>query len=270
MTSPLPGTRKWRIANSLWVLPTFAFGLLTWTSFLFIGARTKTRTWTISAVVYLIGVVGIFVLMGMSGPTESEVSAGAAPPTATQEAMGDWGAGLIIALWVGGIVHALLARPHYLHKLTQSQPRQPFVPTYPHPIDRSPAPDWVGVDQRQFWGQPTTQPPVSMPPSPRPAPVSAPPVTGHGRSPNPLTKTSARVAINNAGPQELATLGLSTDAAMAVLAARERSGGFRDVRDFASAAGLKPHELLRITDHLDFAEAAPTRAAPSMGRRLDL
>ncbi|MGY0503430.1 ComEA family DNA-binding protein [Nocardia sp. FBN12] len=263
MTGPLPGTRNWRITHSLWVLPAFACGLLTWTSFLFIGARTKTRIWTISAVVYLIGIVGAIVLMGMSGPTESEVAAGATPPTATQQAYSDWGAGLLIAVWLAGITHALLARPHYLHKLAQTEQRQPLVPVYPGATDRSAAPDWVGVDPRQFWGPPTStpQPPVSVPPSARPTPVSAPPV---------LAKTSTRVAVNNAGAPELATLGLSTGAATAVLAARERSGGFRDVRDFAAAAGLKPHELVRITDRLDFADAAPTRATPSMGRRLDL
>ncbi|MFC6009565.1 ComEA family DNA-binding protein [Nocardia lasii] len=319
----MPGTRNWRITHSLWVLPTFACGLLTWTSFLYIGLRTKTRAWTLCGVIYLVGAVACFVLMTLSGASKSEVAEGATPPTSTQQAYGDWGAGLMLAIMFGGVVHALLARPHYLYKLAQTELRQqPFVPVYPQVPAYQPAPDWVGADPRQFWGPPAGAPyghtatgfgqPVGTPQShavasgfgqplgtpatdPYGQPVGTPPghtvASGFGQpvdtpsgnaaapwghaSPDPvgsqppsLAKSPTRIAVNTAGERELATLGLSDAATRAVLAARERSGGFRDVHEFGSVAGLKPHELSRISDRLDF--AAPPRAVQNLGRRLDL
>jgi serine/threonine protein kinase len=98
-----PGTRDgpglpgpgWKLRHSLWMLPTVLFGLATWVSFGYIGARHQRRSWLIAAAVYLILDVLVFVLLALtpfSGPGI------------------DWGLDgtfLLLALWPAGIIHAL-------------------------------------------------------------------------------------------------------------------------------------------------------------------
>lgn len=302
MTAPLAGTRGWRIGNSLWLLPLFCCGLLTWTSFLYIGARTRNRVWLISGAVYLIATIAVFVLIAKSGPSTSDVAAGATPPTSGQKAMSDWGAGLMLAMWLAGIVQGLLARPHYLHTLHLAQPQPVLVPQYGQAAPAVAAPAWTGLDPNAYWAPQHTgsasAPPAAVPSAYAAPPVpSVPPVLGPpaGSSatpadavpPNvvpadspkrtglppqhtpPPVSARSRIAVNTAGAAEFVTLGLSERAIAAVLAARERGGGFRDLREFTAAAELKPHELRQISDRLDFSGAA-SHVAPVAGRRLDL
>jgi hypothetical protein len=98
-----PGTRAgpglpgagWKLRHSLWMLPIVPFGLGTWISFGYIGARHQRRSWLVAAAVYLIlDVLGlVFVVMSpISGPET------------------DWGliAGfLFLAMWPAGVIHAL-------------------------------------------------------------------------------------------------------------------------------------------------------------------
>lgn len=271
MSGALPRDRGWRTTHSLWLLPNLlCCGFAAWVGFLYIGLRTKNRAWLISSFAYFAGAVAAVVLLSMSGPSDEDVAKGAAPPTSTQDAIGDWGAGLMIALWMGGIVHSLLARPHFLYALDQlERARYSTVPMYPNPIQQQPAPTWLTGDPQQYWAQnpQTTAPPPrtgyeptvhAQPVQPAPAPA-----------PEPTAAPVPRIPVNSASFHELSALGLTDEVVAAVLQARIRAGGFRDIQEFATAAGLKPHELQRIKDRLEFSGApgAPNR---SFGRRLDL
>lgn len=345
MSTPFPGKPGWRAANSLWVIPTLiCCGLLTWTSFLYIGVRTRRRVWIISAAVYFAAAVGMIVLMALSGPTDDELATGKTPPrTHTQQTISDWSGGYIIALWFGGVVHALLARPHYLHTLYGRTQQPVQAPMYPNQIHQpQPQPhEWLTGSPQQYWGPTTSQPlpeaapgtgelppnpanqyggpwpgnPWSAPqaqsgnawPAPRaqaadawaapaekatagtpfvdrdaptqrrvdlPAPPDFATPPADAATPTPAASfapgSTRRIAVNTASAQELSALGLPNDTVTAVLTTRDRNGGIPDIAAFASAAGLKPHELHRFADRLDFSGApapAPVRAA---ARKLDL
>ncbi|WP_067547533.1 ComEA family DNA-binding protein [Nocardia crassostreae] len=301
MNGALPGTHGWRTANSLWIIPTFLCGFLTWASFLYIGVRTKHRPWLISAAVYFAATIGIFVLLGLSGPTDDDVASGkAAPPTPTQQTIDDWGAGALIAVWIGGIVHALLAHPHYLHRIQSGVPRQhPPMPLYPNPIREPQAPTWLTDDTQHYWAAPAAPGFVAGNAQGRWAPPGAPaagaawPTSGQPQQwashpptatpvaawPDPRALVAApdsaapdsnsRVLVNTASAEQFSALALGPDTVAAVLAARDRSGGIRDLQEFASVSGLKPHELRRIADRLDFTGATP-QPARALGRKLDL
>ncbi|GAB4584847.1 hypothetical protein Ntsu_26790 [Nocardia sp. IFM 10818] len=278
MNGALPGTHGWRVANSLWIIPTFLCGFLTWTSFLYIGVRTKNRSWLISAAVYAAATVGLIVLLSLGGPTDADVAAAKAPPrTRTQETISDWGSGALIAVWLGGIVHALLARPHYLHRLHTAQQQRPPMPVYPNPIRNPQGPTWLTGDPQQYWTGPSGPPP-QHPVPPGPAYRAGPPVdtsqqvTTKIRHAQPAVAIAAtgRVPVNTASAEQLSALGLDAGTVVAVLEARD-SGGIRDLRQFSSASGLKPHELQRIADRLDFSGTAAAAQPPhALGRRLDL
>ncbi|MBG6238546.1 DNA uptake protein ComE-like DNA-binding protein [Mycetocola sp. CAN_C7] len=55
--------------------------------------------------------------------------------------------------------------------------------------------------------------------------------------------------------------------AKAVVAERTKRGGFSSLEDFATTAGMQPHEIVRLRDEA-FCSPRP-RAARSFGRRLD-
>lgn len=304
MSGALPRDRGWRTTHSLWLLPNLlCCGFAAWAGFLYIGLRTKNRAWLISSFAYFAGAVAAVVLLSMSGPSDEDVAKGSAPPTSTQDALGDWGAGLMIALWMGGIVHSLLARPHFLYALDQlERTRYSTVPMYPNPIQQQSAPTWLTGDPQQYWAQnpQTTAPPPmtgyeptvhAQPVQPPPAPAPAPqPAAAQGLWPGTSTPpvepvkpiapadptvqwqdagSVPRIPVNSASFHELSALGLTDEVVAAVIQARIRAGGFRDVQEFATAAQLKPHELQRIKDRLEFS-GAPGTPNRSFGRKLDL
>lgn len=96
--SPLR-SRLWRAWHSAWVVPALlGCGFWTWLSFLYIGIRARRRNWLLIAVAYAALLVGAISVAGISNS-----------PWATNLA-GTW----LLALWVGGSVHALLVNRSYL------------------------------------------------------------------------------------------------------------------------------------------------------------
>lgn len=153
MSLPQPGSPRWRVTHSLWILPTFLLGLLTWGSFFYIGIRTGKRAWLITGGVYLLLVIGCFVAMGFSGPTTDELAAGAPPRTHSEEIVNTWLSGALVANWIAGFVHALLVRPQYLHLLWEKSagPQHAITPVYPNRIQPQSANGWIGGDPQQYW-----------------------------------------------------------------------------------------------------------------------
>ena len=74
--------------------------------------------------------------------------------------------------------------------------------------------------------------------------------------------------MNTANQRALAKLtGMDRRLAKALIAERTKRGGFGSLEDFATAAGLQPHELVRLRDEA-FCSPRP-RAARTFGRRVD-
>lgn len=77
------------------------------------------------------------------------------------------------------------------------------------------------------------------------------------------------VDVNKASRRELARLpGMDRESARAVVTERDRRGGFASLEDFARAAGLQPHEAVRLRAHA-FCSPRP-RPPRTFARRVDL
>ena len=75
--------------------------------------------------------------------------------------------------------------------------------------------------------------------------------------------------MNTASQRELSRLsGMDRRKAKALIAERTKRGGFASLEDYGTAAGLQPHEIVRLGDEA-FCSPRP-RASRSFGRRLDL
>lgn len=139
----------------------------------------------------------------------------------------DWSAGLYFAAWLACIVHACLINPQWLRwKATH-------VPWYER---LSPAPV----------GHTSPTGPVASFQHTMPAWVTSPSV--------------GSLDVNTATVDQLAGLpGFDTARAARTVAEREARGGFASMADFASAAGLAPHEVVRVRD---LVTCPPPRSAP--------
>lgn len=84
----------WKVLHSLWMLPTLLFGIGTWLSFAYIGARHRRPSWFVAAAVYLVLAVAAFALIG-SAPENKDTIAS------------DTGMVLWLLSWPAGIIHAL-------------------------------------------------------------------------------------------------------------------------------------------------------------------
>ncbi|MFE6919672.1 helix-hairpin-helix domain-containing protein [Nocardia sp. NPDC057663] len=303
MTLPQqPGSPRWRILHSLWILPAFVLGMLTWASFFYIGARTGKRAWLIAGLVYLLVLIGIFVGVEHSGPTVAEVAAGAPPKTGQERIVDTWTTGVIFANWIAGFAHVLLIRTQYLEllwiRLTSRQtmfapmyPNQvPPQPVYPNQIQPQSGSPWLADGSRQYWApQPAPQPastPLPGTPWQQPAVSAMPPFdprlaaqradvpavaagTNWGSAGPGGSLRDDRVDVNSATAEELVEAGIPVGAVVAVVNAREHNGPLRDLRDFASVTGLKPHELQPFANRLAYSETVAAASA-SRGRKLDL
>jgi hypothetical protein len=105
---PLLHDRAWRRRNSRWLWPAVGgVGFLTWTSFLYIGVKAKRTSWLVAAALYFIAFVICFVLIGMA----PELPDGSADTSSWQSNVGTL---LALAVWFGGIVHALITNRQWL------------------------------------------------------------------------------------------------------------------------------------------------------------
>ncbi|MDR2252844.1 MAG: helix-hairpin-helix domain-containing protein [Bifidobacteriaceae bacterium] len=81
---------------------------------------------------------------------------------------------------------------------------------------------------------------------------------------------AASLDANTASAGELAqAVGIGRQTAERIVAVRAERGGFANLDDLTRAAGLQPHEALRLRGKVVFG-VAPTRLAPHQGRILDV
>jgi len=110
----------WEIVNSLWILPCFFIGLLSWASFIYIGRRVAKRKYVLWGIVYTIPVIAISI-----GVSASEH---AGDPYYD---MVDDIAGLVFFIsWIASILHAFIIRKEYLVLLSQKEESQNFGRQY--------------------------------------------------------------------------------------------------------------------------------------------
>jgi hypothetical protein len=102
----------------VWILLTTFAGLTTWVAFGLVGWRWRRPRWLFWPVVYLVGIVAAFALD---------------PFTLTSRWGSNLGVVLFVAVWVGGMVHALVLRAR-LDRTTGAASEQP------PPTDRPPPP----------------------------------------------------------------------------------------------------------------------------------
>lgn len=241
---------KWRRRHSAWLLaPILGAGILTFVGFLYVAARTRKKQWWKFALGYTLASALIMVLMET---TKSANGSGS-----------DWGSGLAMTVWFGGIVHASLLNREWLRWRATSQPwyansTNPDTTT-PAPV-RLPLPPQIanlGVDPANYYAPgPPAQTTTTAQPAPAPS-YAGPPVD-----------------VNTATEAQLAQLpGITADIANKITALRKTSGGFADVDDLARKAGLEPHQLVRLRPYVTATTPPEDHIGPrqpNTGRILDI
>jgi len=125
---------RWWWRHSLWIIWTFAFGLLSWVSFFYIGVRARSATWIVAGLVYLLPVIAFFASLGTWW----------------------WRIALPTMLAMGAIsvAHALAARPKYRAIMFGDVPGK-ALPAAPQPpplmrgVERPALPQSPDVEARE-------------------------------------------------------------------------------------------------------------------------
>lgn len=277
--------KGWRRRHSAWLLaPILGCGMLSFVGFVYVAIRVQTRKFWAAAAISSAGSAAIWVAMALSGDL-SETGESSTDTTS------DWSAGLAVAVWVALLVYGFVLNRDYLRwraGLTESSAwyNQPTTSTSSGDTQApvvngldSNGPGFLGVNQSDYFAAaPTPSAPATpaYPPHPvRPAPQ--PPVQ------NPPPQSGDPVDVNHATAYSLAhTLGIEPILASRVIAVRDSRGGFVNLDDMVSSAGLQPHELLKFRNRVTFgapaarppgpstSAAPPPTDGPSGGRILDI
>ncbi|HEX5365947.1 MAG TPA: serine/threonine-protein kinase [Acidimicrobiales bacterium] len=97
----------WRLRHSAWMLAALPLGLTTWAGFLYIALRSGRRAWGWAAGAYGVAVIAVLVLAATS-PVGADGRSDA----------GSWqstlGAAVLVATWLVGCAHALIANRRWL------------------------------------------------------------------------------------------------------------------------------------------------------------
>lgn len=248
-------SRLWRLRVSSWLLvPVVTLGLGTGLALLYMGAKARRRGWQLAGAGHLLA----WVMALAGGP-------------------------LLLLVWLGGVVHAVSVNREWLRFKAVDSTRpwwheaaSPAVAPWgrdaaaPGQVPLPPEVAGLAPDAGQFYGgRGAPVPPVSAPglvPPPRPEARDrqAPPRPVDGQYQGHRAADSAPVEVNAATVAELAALpGMDTARAEAVVAARRARGRLDTAEEVAAAAGLAPHELVRLRDRLLFRPSPPAhRSGP--------
>lgn len=221
--------RKWRLRHSIWMVGAIlGLGILTWASFLYIGFKARRPDWLIASVIYAIA-AGVLFYFTDETPL----------PAGTPGGDADWVGGSIVALWVAGIVHAVLSNKSWLRwRARNTLPWYLTTPTAaPQPVpwahNSTPLPPQLaatGIDSAQYY-------------APAPAPPISPP--------------AALLDVNTAGPAQIAALpGFTEQRARQVTAARRP-------RWHPTRCGWRASSMGPMPRVLGAAQRCGSRAAPS-------
>lgn len=253
---------NWRRRNSLWLLwPILTVGMAGFIGFAYVAVRVRTRQWWQLAVITSVASGIGWALYTAFAEKVPEAEQGA-PYEATMA--------YIFVLWIGQIILGVMKNRDFLkwkaasatkaawYEAAVSDGRQVSPP--PSVMQSPTAPPPAGARS-------ATPPPAASAPwavdrdayfaeTPRPAPVRD---SGAG----PVTVDANRADLN----QLAIATGLSLAVARRIVDARDRSGGFVDVDAMAVAAGLQPHELIKVRDRLTFGPVGPGAQATPLDER---
>ncbi|MFD2764357.1 helix-hairpin-helix domain-containing protein [Micromonospora eburnea] len=288
---PNPGVDgKWRLLHSWWLLlPILGCGCLGGFGFIYVGLRTRRPAWWISGIGYALLGWAAFATVG-EADKESVLS--------------NVATAVMLMIWIGGIVHALLInsawlrwqathRPWYQQPTGWSATGYPPGPLAPPPVPAPTPATWPS-------GSPTTGGFAPAPPgapdgfAPPGSPVAGGfaspggPMAGGFASPVPpgvgvpaqasppaaswdVPQSGSTVDVNTVDAAQLTTLpGFDATRVHRVLVERERRRGFGSVAEFVAAAELAPHEYARLRDVLVCVPpAGPATPGQPHGRVLD-
>lgn len=245
-------TAPGRVRSVAWLLPTVAMGFLTWTSFLYLGLRTRHRPFLYWAAGYFAVIAFALVIT----PDEDDGSLSSALSTVG-----------VIAVWLGGFVHAVVVHKSYAawrgrpaaHQLTPQWP----APSSGVPQLGLPEPHWFGpADGRPVptWGRPPAAPAPGAPTPPAPAPPQPAP-----QPPAPAVPLD----LNTATVAELAAIpAVGPVLARRLVAERTARGGFTSVEQLLTL-GLAPHVVASLLRHARLAPAEPGAPGPQTGQPSD-
>ena len=260
-------SRWWRLGHSAYILwGILSFGFLTAVAFWILGIRTRRRSLIVSAIAWTVVNVGTIYLTSIID------SGTKANPSNTVEsgALG-W---LIIAGWVGGILHLSLVRkqwllwsayqvsgPWYVQGNSYSNVPQNRARTVTgaqadsllrgNPVqDGASGPDARGISS----GQSTYA------------------MTQKSTVPGPVPNFMNRIELNSAEPKDFLDLGLNQPWADWLVMTRERLGGFVSTDQLLTEAQMPPHVFLGIRDRVlvEPPNGGRINTKASSGRRLDL
>jgi DNA uptake protein ComE-like DNA-binding protein/uncharacterized membrane protein len=252
-------TFRWLCLTSIWlVFVLIPNGATTWLGFAIIGFAVLRPTWIVAGLVYFILTVSI----------------------SAADDIGAWSVIFGGVLWVVGIAHGIVANRRWqtilwsrmesgVRLFGTGRAQRGGSRTQGARASRTVPPaaagllDAAGTDRSDYLADDGG------------ATRDAPPARASRRRRTPAATAQAAalpttpVDVNTATQSELRTLpGFTRKRSTTVIRERDRLGGFSSVEQFATVAGLQPHELVRLGPAL---ECSPKpRRARSFGRRVDL
>ena len=258
--------RNWRIIHSLWIAtPIVCCGIFSCAGFIYAAGRVRNRKWNIIAAVSTVVTIAVCVCLFAFENAEDEVP--------------DWAGGVMIASCIAHLLAGLALRNEYLVRLAQRQAQGPWYGYGTHGVGTHGV-GTQGMGPQGLVPQPApgpgqfAQPAYPPPQTPVQNLIGTPDYFTPGPPVTPRPTPASVVDINTVTAPELAAAtGLDTVQSDAVIAARARTGGFRDFDDLAASTGLPPHHLARLRS-VTFGPTQPDSGyrppPPPGGRILDI
>ncbi|MGM8214594.1 helix-hairpin-helix domain-containing protein [Bacillaceae bacterium W0354] len=216
-----PFGRRWEIRHSFWLFWLLGpFGLTSFISFFYIGARAGRKKWLIAAFIYLII---SFSSLYVAGDADED------------SILLDIAAGLALTVWVGSGIHAFLARREYLRIIAKKIIDNPYRQTPP-----------IKVQTRYpFFDDTKTAQPMSI--------KNVKKKKSH--IPVADQEEPFMLRINKASLKEIASHPyIGNIVARQIVQVRDKVGQFNSYSHFVKETDIKPHILAKAKPYLIFNE----------------
>lgn len=248
----------WMLMMSTWMISTVIPGsLLAWLGFLIIGIIGRMRRWTVAG-----------------------IALGAAAILATLPLWGQWQSLVAAIVYLGGMLLALAANPSWLRAMwaraQNAAQATPATAATTRAASR-PAPEQNRAARRRSGrGRPRAVEPDSAGAVTERTSVSTETEQLADRAGASTAEYFAEADADSAEPIDVNTAdagalaglpGITRGRARSLVKQRERQGGFVSLDAFATAAGLQPHELVRLRRVAVC--SPPARGPRRFGRRVD-
>lgn len=264
-------TIGWMLLMSTWMISAFIPGsIFAWLGFLIIGIVGRMMRWTVVGVV--LGALAIMVALPIWGQWQSLIAA---------------------LLYIAGMLMALMANPGWLRAMWARRTGDAAQPTTTTRSKAAPTGNRASRRARsgsrkqsrkqvsrpeaaEFKAAPSTraarvEPPKSEPSEAEQLARRAGASSAEFLASNPRDAAPASaepIDVNTADAGALADLpGITARKARKLVKQRTEQGGFASLDAFATAAGVQPHELVRLREAATCSR--PPRGPRRFGRRVD-